>query len=288
MKASFRQFLWLSWPFIMGWVLLSLHIWAGQISELHPALMIKTSFLADFDLPIPTVSAVRIIITLLSGLFFAYPAFRDYSSIFPQNLRMEIFFDDAGISETMNQFSEGELPIRIAKNWSAEKNNYFETFESKLRVASNDIPAPKEFTFRDPSCHVFTKGSTSFVVNKAEGFQRYKIVSSRGIVVHCCEKEGVAAYDFSSEFELLDTSSNWITVPLWNIYLPSGWTYILSPSYKQIYRNNNGERVWDHTLLCVTKIRYFPVPSIGRSLCLYRPDPLSSYMPIGYTVYDRL
>ena len=176
MNKPFLQFVVLAWPFIMGWVLLALHFWARQISELRPVLTIKT-FLADWALPIPTVSAVRIVITLLSGLFFAYPAFRNYSSIFPQNLRVAAFFDNEGIKKAIEQFDEKDLAdFRLASNWSAEKEDYFEMIKSKLR--ESDIAAPSEFTFQDPTWHVFSKGSTTFVVNKAEGFQKYRIVSA--------------------------------------------------------------------------------------------------------------
>lgn len=289
MNKGFFQFLLLSWPFIIGCLLLSLHFWAKQISNLKPILNIKT-FIGDWAIPIPTVLAVRIVITTLSCLFLAYPAFRDYSSIFPKFLLMEVFFDDEGTSKVIKSFNRRELAeFGLVENWRPEKGKYFEAIESKL-MRRKDIPAPSQFKFHDPSFHVFSKGSTTFVVKKIAGFQTYKIVSADGALEHCCEKAGEATYKFTSEFELLVSPQKSISVKLWNIYLPisNGWTYILSPSFKQIFRNSEGEQCWDHTLVAVTKVRYFPIPSIGKTLYLYRPDPLGPAVPIGYVVYDTL
>lgn len=289
MNKGFSQFLSLSWPFIIGWILLSLHFCAPEISNLKPILNINT-FFVNLSIPISTILMVRIVITVLSGISFAYPAFRNYSDLFPDFFSMEVFFDNEGISKTIEQFDNRDLAgFNLVENWRPEKKKYFETIESKLM--NNHIPGPSNFKFSDPNYNVFSSGNTEFKIRKIAGFQKYSIVSAGGSVEHCSEKAGGETYKASSEFKLLSSSQNLISIKLWDMYLPTGWTYTLSPSFKQIFRNSKGKQCWDHTLIAVTKVRYFPVPSIGRTLYLYQPDPShpNDVVPIGYceVLYDN-
>lgn len=287
MNKDLSQFLSLSWPFILGWFLLFLHFCAPQIANLEPILNIK-AFFVDWPIPISTVFAVRIVITVLSVISFAYPAFRNYSDLFPDFFSMKVFFDDKGISKAIEQFDDRDLArFNLVENWTPEKKKYFEIIESKLK--NNHIPGPSGFRFSDPSYNVFSSGNTEFKVRKVAGFQKYRIVSAGGSVEHCCEKAGEVTYKASSEFELMSSSQNLISIKLWDMYLPTGWTHTLSPKFKQIFKNSEGERCWDHTLIAITKIRYFPVPSIGKTLYLYQPDLLDpNVVPICYceVVYD--
>jgi len=287
MNSVFLQFLWLFWPFLAGGLFVLLHIWAKQIVSEKPQLTIKT-FFGDLVFTIPTVLVFRVVIIVVACAFFSYPAFRDYSTLFPKHLYMEIFFDTEGIEQSLGQFSKAELSMfHIDGNWKDAKEKYFERIESKLRKDATDISAPSEFKFKDPNFHVYSKGSTSFDVKAIDGFQKYRIIEAKGLVEHVCEAAGNPSYAFSSEFELLDTKANWISLGLKNIYLPSGWTYILTPRFKQIFRNMKGERCWDHTLLAVTKVRYFPLSKIGRTAYLYKPSDHDACIPIGYAIYAK-
>jgi hypothetical protein len=287
MDSSFLQFLWIVWPFLAGWLFVLLHFWAKEIVCRKPQLTLKT-FITDFVFTVPTVLVFRLIITVVALGFFSYPAFRDYSTLFPKHLDMEVFFDTEGIEQSLKQFSKAELsPFHITGNWKDAKGKYFERLESKLRNAPLGISAPSEFKFKNPNFHVYSKGSTSFVVRAVDGFQRYRITEAKGLVENVCEAAGKPSYTFSSEFELLDSAENWISLDFENIYLPSGWTYILTPRFKQIFRNMKGERCWDHTLVAITKVRYFPVPGIGRTIYLYEPSNQDVFIPVGYAVYSE-
>lgn len=289
MNKDFFQFLDLAWPFIAGWFFLALHFYAKQIAKLRIVLNINV-FLANLSITISSVLTVRIIITVLSGISFVYPAFRNYSNLFPDSFPMEVFFDNEGISKTIEQFDDHDLArFNLVEDWRQEKKKYFETIELKLK--NNDIPGCNDFSFSDPSYNVFSTGNTEFKVKKAAGFQKYRIVSAGGNIEHRSEKAGEPTCKVFSEFTLMSSPENIISIKLWDMYLPTGWTYTLSPKFKQIFKNGEGEVRWDHTLIAITKVRYFPVPSIGRTLYLYQPDSShpKDVVPIGYCeiVYDN-
>lgn len=71
-----------------------------------------------------------------------------------------------------------------------------------------------------------------------------------------------------------------------DIYLPTGWTKMLTPVFKEEFRNAKGEPEYHHRLEAISKIRLFPIPSVGRTVYFYTPAGQTQRIPIGYAIYQ--
>lgn len=169
--------------------------------------------------------------------------------------------------------------VNLVSNWQNEKAEYI----TSLNRVLEGIKHP--FRFDSHKTAVRTKGENYVEVKKIEswGWQEYRIENGRGSVIHTYEVPGRSAETISSEFQLLESDSNYLKLSSGDIYWR--WTKVITPEYKQVFRKSQTDIFYSHNLISLTKVRFFPYIDIGKSVYLARQPAGDKYIPIGYAIY---
>ena len=94
MSAGIVEFFNVSYPLLLGICLLLLNLRTKAIAQLKPKITLPL-LVAGVELPLSTVWLVRIVVNLAAVSCLLMPAFRDYSQLFPQRLKMDVFLTNA-------------------------------------------------------------------------------------------------------------------------------------------------------------------------------------------------
>lgn len=279
-NSNLINFLWLIWPFALGVVLFILFFFPSRLLGKYIPWNFRY-FGFSFSGNLGNLS-IKILIFFFSLVSFSYPAFRNYTSIFPQKLKVEVFFDDVGLRDALSTLSAGELQkLHIVNDWKLPKQVYLEFLNMEIK---RNLNLDLHFDGRRGDVH--SAGETNFVVKKLSGvgLQRYEIEKADGWLIHYFHQPGKDGYELRSEFSLLETNKRYIDADIYDIYIKH---YILTkPDFKQIFRiSQSTNSLYHHFLTVVTKVTFFPYISIGRSIYLFeRPD--GRRIPIGYGIYS--
>ena len=240
-------------------------------------------FFGLFDLPF-TVKMTMVIKILLAVATFLIPFFiylgRDFSVVFPQELKMNVFFDSAGIDKRIDDFSDREKEnIGISPTYQDSQGTYYDDLDNTLINHLNY----KEGIFHYPE-DIHSEGKTSFIVEQANGLHRYYIAEANGELEHTLEKPNSQPQGFISKFERIESAHNFVKLNLRN-YLTSG-AIILQPRFKQFLQTGPDSQsvLFDHKLVGLTRVKVYPLPKIGDTIYFYeKPD--TSLVPIAYAIY---
>jgi hypothetical protein len=116
------------------------------------------------------------------SLSFAFT--RDYSSFFPAKLRMEVFYDRAGIETSLERLNAmSTAPVDLAPNWWAARARYYTLLDKEAAADLGDVA--DFFANADKSVH--SVGEATFVARTIGGWQNYHIEESNGEVLHTLE-----------------------------------------------------------------------------------------------------
>lgn len=231
------------------------------------------------DYVVNSRDAAQFGLVAMGSFFFIFPIWRNYSPFFPKRYGMQVYFDDEGIYDTLNQFSKKEQErLAIDLNWPDKKAKY-------LRALSDDVQTTIGAGFRfDPtSGALHSHGETSFVVKKIRGgVQVYRIVEAEGTLVHNWVQGGRTMV-LRSEFRLTETPANIIRARS-ELFI-RGATAI-APIFRQTFwpSPTSGETI-HHRLTVVSKIWIFPYIKVGRSLYLRQSGDQPAF-PVGYAIYE--
>ncbi len=284
MTNSLFNFLYLVYPIIVGVGILSLQLLIKQAEDVSK-MQFSLGFVA-FEGNFRRLWIVRMILLVLAIGFFIYPAFRDYSDLFPRHMQMEVFFDDNGLTEIVNKFSNEELQeTPLAENWREHKKQYVDSLNKVLSDVKHG------FRFDSLPGTVRSKGENSIEVKKLQSWswQRYRIQSGRGNLKHTHEIPSPGTDSpqkpeiIESKFELLETASNYIDLSFTEIYWK--WTKVVRPEYKQFFRLSPDKDHYNSHLTALSRVRFFPYVDIEETVYLVRAERDNRYVPIGYAVY---
>lgn len=243
---------------------------------------ISISFLGiNIPLIIKRKFIYRFILMIVFFSIISTFAFRDYSSFFPTHYDMEVFFDEKGIKNSFLMYSDNEIKsLKLSSNWRRERREY-------INKINNDVfkTFKLDNLFDSEGEYIHSTGSTTFFVDKIEGWQTYYIKEGNGQLTHVLEAPGIDTKKFHSTFELLATSNNYFNVTISDIYLKR--SKILTPVFKQIARVSplSDEIIYHHSLIALIKINIFPVCEIGNTIYLHKSKDNKSWFPIGYAIY---
>ena len=207
--------------------------------------------------------------------------FFDFSALFPDRLKMKIFYDSFGIDNNLKNFSKKELDsIGIAKDYANLQSVYYEDIDTEIKKILN---TPAFFTVLDG--HIHSKGETVFTVKREKRIQKYIITEAKGQLEHILERPNSSEYKFITFFEKIPSSNDYLRPNFKDIYIKQ--KFILKPLFKQILAENyNSNRVYFHHILCgVTKVKFFPYPSFSNTVYFFKVN--ESFVPIGYAIYDE-
>jgi hypothetical protein len=240
--------------------------------------------LVDFVLirvPLQRAWLLRFTFATIAVLGAAFPAFRDYSELFPTHLKMEVFFDEGGLRATIGEFAGEETrSLGLAEDWPNSQAAYLSELNKIIEERLKGT-----FRFDDKQAFVHSSGELVFKVEKISqwGLQDYRIAEAFGTLRHFYEKPGERQKSLVSQFDLLPTVANRLHVPIHDVYLR--YTVVLRPVFRQTVLLPSGEELYDHSVTAVTKVRFFPWADIGRTLYLLNREGNNGAVPVAYAVY---
>lgn len=243
----------------------------GTLTVRIPLLLSEFSF----DVPV-SVRLWRAIFGLVAACAICLPSVRDYSQFFPSKLRMNVCFDQHGIERALAQFSNDEIAeLRLSPEWEIGRIKYYTELDAYLEANGFS-----RFRF-DKGELLTSTGWTTFVVEKEDfGLQRYTIVASEGELRHEAFTPGEDSSVLTSKFKLLDSPDNVISIEILDVYRMS--PQVLRPRFRQMFVTENGD-LYNHSIVAVTKISFFPYPTFGNSVYLVETE--SGFVPVGYATY---
>lgn len=131
MNSSFVNFFNLIYPFL-GAIFLLLCIPFIKTNDENKITLSPFS-LFSIDLHIKGKFVINLIIIICSIALLSFPAFRDYSNLFPSRYDMEVFFDEKGIEKTLNDYTNNEVKtLNLNGNWRDERKEYLKGLTSDI------------------------------------------------------------------------------------------------------------------------------------------------------------
>ena len=233
-----------------------------------------------FDIVVTKNFAGKIVIVFGAFSALSYYVFKDMSTFFPENLEMDVYYDEKGIEESLEMFSSDELS---ELGYSGIDTNivsgYFSSIDSKLKseLGYNTF-------FRTANSVIQSTGSATFKVRKISGFHNYYVEESTGRLIHKLHAPNLPQLEMVSFFEKIASPSDYIKAEFQHIFLAQ--SIVIDPKFKQIvaehYRSNGIQ--FDHILVCVTKIRLLPFPKFGNTI-YFLESSNKQLTPVAYAVY---
>lgn len=206
---------------------------------------------------------------------------RDYSSFFPSKLRMEVFYDRAGIEKTLRNVGLADsIGLSVSRDWWTEREHYYRLLDQEAAPSLSGLT--QFFTSADTDVH--SVGETTFVVRKVGGWQNYHIEQSAGEVLHTLERPNMPKRTLLTSFEKLETSGDYLRPTFTEMAISR--TFVMRPRFKQyLSAKRMAESVpFKVTVVGVTSVRLFPIPQFSSTL--YLADvPRVGLVPIAYAVY---
>jgi len=236
---------------------------------------------ADVNLSIAHPTLIRIVLATGAAAILSSYGFYDYAQFFPTHFKMDVFFDDRGLSDAVNDLSAAERTrLKIIEDFQSRKAEYFAAVDQQVR----SLLKIDEF-YNTSNGVLHSTGETSFVVESASGWQRYHISEARGELTHTLEIPGQPELRLLTIFERLTSSDDYFNVHIVDILWR--WGTVLRPRFKQLLtfdRATVGSGTFRVAVVGVTKVEIFPWPKINRTV--YCADvPNVGLVPIAYAVY---
>lgn len=206
--------------------------------------------------------------------------FMDYTDFFPNYLEMEVFYDEPSIKENLSIYSKQELANLGYKNFrKSDVEEYYSSLDNKLEEV---FSYESFFSVKDGL--IYSRGSTTFKVEKTEGLQKYYIAEAKGELEHTLERPGMPTLKFLSFFENTNSRYNYVRPSLHEFLFPPD--VIFEPRFKQIIAKNRSSNsvTFNHVLVGVTKAYLFPYPHFSNTLYFIETKS-KGLVPVAYAVY---
>lgn len=237
--------------------------------------------LFTYKSPLSNIWLVRTILLCSSVAMFSSLLFVDYSSFFPEEgLKIQASFDQDGIRASLKVFSDDELKrLGIPDNYEQFQKKYYDDINIILREffqkSKDTIFSGKDFD---------SIGTISFVVQKLDGIQNYYIKEASGQLKHTLVKPNTLPLTFRNSFEQRHSRHDYLSPSLKEIFIKH--TVIIQPRFKQIFEKDekSGRETFDHVLVCVTKVYFFPFPKFSNTIHMTELEGIG-LIPVGYTIY---
>jgi hypothetical protein len=236
----------------------------------------------EFHVEITNVLLVRTILILGAIAFLSSYLFYDYSTFFPRDYQMEVFFDERGIFQSLAVFSsEEQQSLGIPSDWKKYQEQYFQQLDSQVQNSFGNHAG--FFNVRDGYVHSF--GHARVVPEKIGGWQTYHVKLADGELTHVLEMPNRSPQQFFTKFERLPSGDDYIRLSFADLFFRHH--ILLRTQYKQVLVQNNlsQESVFKLTVIGVTKLTVFPRPQVSNTV--YLADFGSAgHAPVAYAIYQ--
>lgn len=236
--------------------------------------------LFTIKVPLPKVWLVRTILFCSSVATLSTLLFVDFSVFFPEELKVQAFFDQEGIRVSLKAFSDDELKrLGIPDNYEQFQKKYYDDVNI---VLGEFFQKSKDTIFRGKD--FYSIGAISFVVQKLDGIQNYYIKEAGGQLKHTLVRPNTLPLTFRTSFEKRYSRHDYLSPSLKEIFIK--YTVIIQPRFKQIFEKDekSGGETFDHILVCVTKVYFFPFPRLSNTIYMTELEGIG-LIPVGYGIY---
>jgi len=234
---------------------------------------------AELHIPISNILVARVLLVLFALASLGYYVIIDFSSFIPERLKMEVFYDEAGLKESLSLFTDSELrEFGYSDQKFGLRHIYYEDLDKTLK---KNLSYKGFFSLKQGITH--SEGETRFKVEKVSGFHNYYFSECTGELTHVLERPNAKTISFKSFFEKLSSNHDYLKPNLSNILKGQ---FIIQPRFKQIiaeqYRSSGV--LFDHTLVGATKFYLYPLPKVERTVYFFEYGP-GTLIPVAYAVY---
>jgi hypothetical protein len=234
----------------------------------------------NIDFPIKSFLLQKIVLVVLAFFSLTFYISYDFSGFFPKKLKMEVYFDKAGIDDCLEMFSQEEIESLhiLSKNYEKYQSDYYE----KINVEARKILHLEFLSLNKKYLH--SEGETTFIVKKGKGIQTYYIEESEGELKHFVEIPKTETKTFNTYFEKVNSPTDKINATFFDIFVKN--KVILKPRFKQIIAEDikSEGKMFDHILAGYTVLRFFPYPKYSNTIYLLELENVG-LIPVGYAVY---
>lgn len=195
---------------------------------------------------------------------------------------MEVYWDEDGIKEALRKYSDKELKqIGVMDNNKDSAEIYYEDIDKSIKDMHG---YEKFFTAEDGT--ICSHGESYFKVEKKSGFHKYYIAKVKGELTHTLDRPGTLSISCKSIFEKIASSHDHLSLSFSDIFIKRG--IILQSRFQQSlvenYHSKNGV-IFDHTLVGVVKVNFFPVPSFENVMYFF-DLPNGKLVPTAYANFN--
>jgi hypothetical protein len=226
-----------------------------------------------------TVWLIRLLLFACGIALMVFPIFRDYSTFFPQRIKIEVYFDDGGLSSTLVALTPNTIKaLDMSDDWRGAKEAYFAALNADLKKENIPFQFPPDMS----TVHGIGRGAIKFR-KISWGIQEYRVERANGNITLTVLLPGSSTRSqLETAYDLLDTNSNFVTVSLRQMY----WDHeiVVQPVFQQIIALSQGKKLFHHTLTGVTRISILP-PKYQPTIYFARGQDGKSF-PIGYAIYE--
>lgn len=206
---------------------------------------------------------------------------RNYASLFPSKLNMEVFYDRDGLEATIDALPLHDRDaLHMAQRWWEIRATYYQRLDREITSA---LPHTPRF-FAGGELAVHSTGETTFVVKKVSGWQRYHIEVAEGELLHTLELPNQTPRQLLTAFAKLDTSSDYLNPSLSDLVMRRG--FVIRSRFKQYFgamKVAHGA-AFKVSIVGVTRVTLFPLPDFSNTLYLADMQGVG-LVPIAYAVY---
>jgi hypothetical protein len=203
----------------------------------HRARTSPKSELATFELELVFIKLpVRVKRSLIAyglcacaALWMVLQVFvRDYSVFFPSKLHMEVFYDYEGTARTLDELRiPKKSGLVLARNWRHGRAVYYSLLDEE--IASAHPETQTFFGIGDAAVH--SRGETTFVIKKVRGWQRYRIETAEGELLHTMEWPNKPPSQLLTAFSKWESSADYLSLSFSELI--GRGSFVMRPRFKQ-------------------------------------------------------
>jgi hypothetical protein len=202
---------------------------------------------------------IAAVVPLTSYLFW------DYSSFFPPDFDLELFYDTEGIEVGLKSLYGTRPRIAIHPNYDAWLRHYLEEVDVKISTITG---IPRFFS----SGNVYSLGECHNSWDKIGIWQEYHMVHSEGELLHVLEAPH--KIELRTRFEKVPTKNDYLKVGLTEILKG----LVVRTEYKQILTDR-----FSVSLVALTRVRSLPWPRASNTVYFTKSD--EGLVPVAWGVF---
>lgn len=235
----------------------------------------------DFEISISHLVVVRCALAMGAVAFMSPYLFYDYVDFFPRHYRMEVFYDEAGIAQSLSAaLTTREIEsLPIAKDTLNYRAQYFRQLDAEIQ---RTFGSSQFFSVAEGYLH--SAGQAYTVGEKLDGWQHYHVAESGGELTHILEVPNSQPKEFYTRFEKMPSRSDYLSLTLADLFFNR--SIMLRTQYKQsLVQTKMSEGIlFKVSVIGVTKLTIFPWPSVSNTIYLAEFQNVG-LVPIAYAVY---